>query len=86
MACGLSYLQGHYHTNELCQPEAVAVGDGMSCVSTLVVNRVIEFESNIQYRFSSVMFCQLINGFLRSLVSSSSSSPLTQYQILNSIH
>ena len=57
MASGLSYLQGHYHTNELCQPEAVAVGDDMSCVSTLVVNGVIEFESNIQYSFSPGMFC-----------------------------
>jgi len=55
MASGLSYLQGHYHTNELCQPEAVAVGD-LSCVSTLVVNRVIVFESNAQYSFSSGMF------------------------------
>jgi hypothetical protein len=31
MASGLSYIQGHYHINDLCQPEAVAVGD-MSCV------------------------------------------------------
>jgi len=56
MASGLSYIQGHYHTNELCQLEEVAVGD-MSCVSTLVVNSVIEFESNIQYSFSFEMFC-----------------------------
>jgi len=47
MASGLSYLQG----------QAVAVGDDMSCVSALVVNGVIEFESNIQYSFSSGMFC-----------------------------
>jgi hypothetical protein len=83
MASGLSSKA--IITQMSCHPEAMAVG-GTSCVSTLVVNRVIEFESNIQYSFSSGILCQLINGFQRSLVSASSSSPLTQYQILNSIH